>query len=171
MRWEFLGSTGILVAGRCQNDVYLTPGGTPLNPNIGDIRLIIQATNMGQMAIVYAEMWTLDGQPGWEAMNMPAHLVVQDVTANIPQVARQPLPRHWLTNQAILNNVPWVLGYTLIWSHTVILSGAGIHYIPHSPRGINDVYMPAKNPNPNPIPCGGIRWARQRSEYRQGLRL
>ncbi|KAJ7755608.1 hypothetical protein DFH07DRAFT_959251 [Mycena maculata] len=167
MHWEFLGSTGILVASHCQNDIYLTPGGTPLNPNIGDIRLIVQATNMGQMAIIYAELWTV---AGWQAMNMPSHLVVQDVMANVPQVAQQLLPRHWLTNQAILNNVPFVLGYTLVWSHTVIISGASINYIPHRPRGDNDAYMPARNPDPNPVPCVRIRWARQRSEYRQGLR-
>jgi len=107
MPYQFIGSTGVLRPGQCQNDIWITQG-DPNLPVFGDARLIVQAVNP-TAGVMYYELWNPLAN-AWQVWPMPLFLQVINATVN-PNVPLVPvvIPINQLTNQFV--GAPLITGY------------------------------------------------------------
>ncbi|KAJ7726722.1 hypothetical protein B0H14DRAFT_3169530 [Mycena olivaceomarginata] len=166
-RWIFIGSTGFLTPGQCQNDVSIGPG-QPHAPVAGDRRLIIQQDNL-QLGIAYVEEWMLmGGNWDWTVRFMPPAIVLVDrsVNANVPVVVAN-LAAARITNPRVLGNAPSVTGYRFIWGHDLELTGGAFRYVRHERRTAGQLYQVPFNPSGPGVATLRIRWGRQVNQWRK----
>lgn len=83
MPFQFIGSTGVLRPGQCQNDIWITQG-DPNFPVLGDARVILQATNP-TTGIIYRELWNPVAN-AWQVWPMlpPLRAINASLNPNIP---------------------------------------------------------------------------------------
>ena len=164
---RFIGSTGLLRYGRCQNNIWVTQG-DPNHPVPGDVRIIIQAVNPAA-GIIYCEVWNLHVN-GWIVLPILPFLRVIDATFGAGVILiPNAIPHHNITNQLL--GVPIIMGYRFLWQDVIYLDvnipGVPLWYIRHARRRNRDIYLRPRPGNPQWMAVDRLELGTQINEFRR----
>lgn len=163
MVWLLCGSSGILHAGQCQNDIYLTDS-SAITPQNGDLRLVVQATGAPQAGMLYVEVFS----NRWKVMHWPPNVIFQDssnpINVNPPTIQ---YPAASFANPAVLNT-PTIRAHTFVWQHRLTVrynNNESMYYIAHQPRA-GRLHLEPQVPEVR-ARILGLRWGGQVNQWRR----
>ena len=166
MPFQFIGSTGVLRPGQCQNDIWITQG-DPNFPVLGDARFILQATNP-TTGIIYRELWNPVAN-AWQVWPMlpPLRAINASLNPNIPLLPVV-IANNQITNQ--FRGAAIITGYQFPWNITfyldVNIAGVQLFYIRHASRQGQEIYLNPLPGAPQLMGVNRLKWGVQINQFR-----